>query len=75
MGRDGDAMTFHVHGSGMLISRIVNEFGISRTMTGAVKDSFGPDDAWTSSPRASKEAFLKAMNLLETELHRPDADG
>jgi hypothetical protein len=52
-GRDGDATTFHVHGSGMIIGRIVTEFGISRTMTGAIKDSFGPDDAWTST-RASR---------------------
>ena len=45
LGRDGDATTFHVHGSGMIINRIVNEFGISRTVTGAIKDSFGPADA------------------------------
>ena len=45
LGRDGDATTFHVHGSGMIINRIVNEFGIARTVTGAIKDSFGPADA------------------------------
>jgi hypothetical protein len=45
LGRDGDATTFHVHGSGMIINRIVNEFGIARTVTGAIKDSFGAADA------------------------------
>jgi hypothetical protein len=37
--RDGDATTFHVHGSGLIISRIINEFGIARTVTAAVKES------------------------------------
>ena len=39
LGRDGDATTFHVHGSGMIINRIVNEFGIARTVTGAIRES------------------------------------
>jgi hypothetical protein len=41
LGRDGDATTFHVHGSGLIINRIVNEFGIARTVTGAIKETFG----------------------------------
>jgi len=41
LGRDGDATTFHVHGGGLIVGRIVNEFGIARTVTGAIKDSFG----------------------------------
>lgn len=45
LGRDGDATTFHVHGSGMIINRIVNEFGIARTVTAAIKDSFGAGNA------------------------------
>ncbi len=45
LGRDGDATTFHVHGSGLIIGRIINEFGIARTVTGAIKDSLGPADA------------------------------
>jgi hypothetical protein len=45
LGRDGDATTFHVHGSGMIINRIVNEFGIARTVTAAIKDKFGPSNA------------------------------
>ncbi|HXZ65396.1 MAG TPA: hypothetical protein VEH05_11715 [Streptosporangiaceae bacterium] len=43
LGQNGDATTFHVHGSGLIIGRIVNEFGIARTVTTAIKDSFGPD--------------------------------
>ena len=45
LGRDGDATTFHVHGSGMIINRIVNEFGIARTVIGAIKETFGPANA------------------------------
>jgi hypothetical protein len=45
LGRDGDATTFHVHGSGLIINRVVNEFGIARTVTGAIKETFGPADA------------------------------
>jgi len=42
LGRDGDATTFHVHGGGLIVGRIVNEFGIARTVTGAIKETFGP---------------------------------
>jgi len=42
LGRDGDATTFHVHGGGLIIGRIVNEFGIARTVTGTIKETFGP---------------------------------
>jgi hypothetical protein len=45
LGRDGEATTFHVHGSGLIINRVVNEFGIARTVTGAIKETFGPADA------------------------------
>jgi len=40
--RDGDATTFRVHGGGLIIGRIINEFGIARTITTAVKETFGP---------------------------------
>jgi hypothetical protein len=39
--RDGDATTFHVHGSGLIINRVINEFGIARTVATAVKKSLG----------------------------------
>ncbi len=38
---DGNATTFHVHGSGLIINRLINEFGIARTVTAAIKDTFG----------------------------------
>jgi hypothetical protein len=45
LGRDGDATTFHVHGGGLIVGRIVNEFGVARTVTGAIKETFGPANA------------------------------
>jgi hypothetical protein len=42
MHRNGDATTFNVHGSGVIINRVINEFGIARTVTTAVKQTFGP---------------------------------
>ena len=41
MARDGNATTFRVHGSGLIINRLVNEFGIARTVTEAIKESLG----------------------------------
>jgi hypothetical protein len=45
LGRDGNATTFHVHGGGLIVGRIVNEFGIARTVTGTIKEAFGSADA------------------------------
>ena len=45
MARDGDATTFRVHGGGLIVGRIVNEFGIARTVTGALNDSLGSASA------------------------------
>ncbi len=41
LNRDGNTTTFRVHGGGLIIGRIVNEFGIARTVTGALKGSLG----------------------------------
>ena len=41
LARDGDATTFRVHGGGLIVGRIVNEFGIARTVTGALRESLG----------------------------------
>ena len=41
LNRDGNATTFRVHGGGLIIGRIINEFGIARTVTEALKDSLG----------------------------------
>ncbi len=38
---DGKATTFHVHGGGLIAGRLVNEFGIARTVTAAIKESLG----------------------------------
>ena len=42
---DGNATTFHVHGGGLIVGRLVNEFGIARTVTEALKDSLGSTPA------------------------------
>ena len=38
---DGNATAFHVHGGGLIVARIVNELGIARKVTGALKESLG----------------------------------
>jgi hypothetical protein len=38
--RDGDATTFHVHGGGLVVSRMVNEFGIAKKVAAAIEDAF-----------------------------------
>jgi hypothetical protein len=38
---NGSATTFHVHGGGLILGRLVNEFGIARTVTAAIKESLG----------------------------------
>ena len=42
---DGNATAFHVHGGGLIIARIVNELGIARTVTAAIKESLGSAQA------------------------------
>ena len=41
LNRDGNATTFRVHGGGLIVGRIVNEFGIARTVSEALKESLG----------------------------------
>jgi len=45
LNRDGNTTTFRVHGGGLIIGRIINEFGIARTVTEALKDSLGSASA------------------------------
>lgn len=40
---DADATTFSVHGSGLILNRIVNEFGIARRVTSAISEAFAAD--------------------------------
>jgi hypothetical protein len=39
--RDGDATTFHVHGGGLVISRMVNELGIAKKVAETIKQTLG----------------------------------
>ena len=45
LARNQDATTFHVHGGGLIVGRIVNELGIARTVTAAIKESLGSAQA------------------------------
>jgi hypothetical protein len=47
MKSQGDSTAFHVHGTGIIIGRIVNEFGIARKVAAAIgQTSLGqPGDA------------------------------
>ncbi len=38
--RNGNATTFHVHGGGLVISRMVNEFGIAKKAAAAIAEAF-----------------------------------
>jgi hypothetical protein len=52
MGQDGGSTTFHVHGGGLIIGRLINELTIARTVNAAIKESLGsaPDDGGQKSP-------------------------
>ena len=41
----GDSTAFRVHGGGLIVGRLVNEFGIARMVTGALEEGLGPADA------------------------------
>jgi hypothetical protein len=41
LGRDGNTTTFRVHGGGLILLRVVNELGIARTVTTAIKEGMG----------------------------------
>jgi hypothetical protein len=38
--QDGNATTFHVHGGGLVISRMVNELGIAKKVSMAIAEAF-----------------------------------
>ena len=38
--QDGNATTFHVHGGGLVISRMVNEFGIAKKVAATIAATF-----------------------------------
>ena len=37
---DSNTTTFHVHGGGLVISRMINEFGIAKKVAAALEESF-----------------------------------
>jgi len=41
LARNGNATAFHVHGGGLILGRIVNEFGIARKVNAAIRESLG----------------------------------
>jgi hypothetical protein len=43
--QDGNTTTFHVHGGGLVISRMVNEFGIAKKVAAAIQDAFATHPA------------------------------
>ncbi len=51
LNRDGNTTTFRVHGGGLIVGRIVNEFGTARTVTEALKDSLGTIPPADARPR------------------------
>jgi hypothetical protein len=38
--QEANATTFHVHGGGLVISRMVNEFGIAKKVAAAIEEAF-----------------------------------
>ena len=42
LAQEGSITTFRVHGGGLIIGRIVNELGIARTVTAAIKETYRP---------------------------------
>ena len=50
LARDGNTTTFRVHGRGLLVGLMVNELGIARTVTAAIKEAFRPVPGATTRP-------------------------
>ena len=48
--RDGNATTFHVHGGGLVISRMVNEFGIAKKVAATIEEAFGTAPSADTTP-------------------------
>ena len=52
LGHDSDTTVFHVHGGGLVISRMVNEFGIAKRVATAIGDIYGTPDPDGTDGRA-----------------------
>lgn len=44
LGHDANTTVFHIHGGGLVISRMVNEFGIAKRVAAAIEDTYSPAD-------------------------------
>ena len=40
LSQEGTTTTFHVHGGGLVISRMINEFGIAKRVSEAIEEAF-----------------------------------
>lgn len=49
MERGGNATVFNVHGGGSVILRMINELGIAKMVTAAIKEAFGTPPADVTS--------------------------
>jgi hypothetical protein len=43
LSREGNATTFHVHGGGLVISRMINEFGIAKKVASVIGEAYSQD--------------------------------
>lgn len=50
---NGDTTTFRVHGGGLIISRMLNEFGIAKKVSQAIEASLRSTPAASTPPAAS----------------------
>jgi hypothetical protein len=50
LSRDGDATTFHVHGGGLVITRMINEFGVAKKVATTIKEAFGAPPPPAAAP-------------------------
>ena len=48
--QDSNTTTFHVHGGGLVISRMINEFGIAKKVAAAIEEAFNPTPNLDDTP-------------------------
>src|SRR6516225_8730262 len=69
--QDGNTTTFHVHGGGLVISRMINEFGIAKRVAAAIEEAFKatPDAGPTDRPR--KRLCMPIIVVTRLRLRNP----
>ena len=55
LSRDGTATKFQVHGGGLVISRLVNEFGIAKKVAATIQEAFATPPSADTSPDTSPD--------------------